>query len=104
MYQLINTQTLICNEEIRCDATQMYFDRRRADKEWDLKFSNDLMIIIKHKDCKIPKGKSMVIYDFVDDETGEMFELRCGAKMDEVAIRNELYPRYLLWQMKQPST
>lgn len=81
-------------EEMKCDASE---DFMRRFFEGELKDLNAVGIVAYHLRKKvIKKGEAFVTYKFVDEDSGEVYELNAGGYADRQMTRLKLYPEMIL--------
>lgn len=80
-------------EEINCDASKMFFDRRNKDCHFNF---SDGCAIFYARFCKIFKGDEAVYLEVCDTETGELLQLNARKGMHNVCLKHGLYPPIIL--------
>lgn len=106
LFKLLNIQEQTATETLRCDGMGMYFDvcdmlrKDQKEKWWRFDFG-DMCSIFKARFGKIISGDTFMMYEFVDTETGEQLELCCLTGVDLVCRKHEIYPEYILREIKE---
>lgn len=85
-------------EEINCDATKMFFDRRNKDCKFTF---SDGVVIFHSRSCKIFKGDEAVYLEVVDTSDGECFQLNARKSMHNLCLKFGLYPPIILNALKK---
>lgn len=103
--RLLLTETRIAEEDIKCDATEWYFDmlhaNRASGKEFKLKFSGDVVVLLKNKHGLIKKGKPYIYREFFDEFDGGIYTLVAIPEMDKVCQRNNIYYNSIIKLIKK---
>lgn len=108
LFKLINIKEAVAEETIRCDAMAMFSDccelKKKSKREESYLFPfdfGDIQKLFESRFGKINSGEKYVIYEFVDTDTGEQLDLNCLHGADFICKKHEIYPEYLLKEMKE---
>ncbi len=101
-FTLILTEIRVATEQVRDDALECYFNPGGELTKYgctgELEFKNDIMTIARFKKGFIEPGKEYVYREFVN-ENGRVGFMCSGVEMDKIALRNNLYPTFIINQI-----
>ncbi len=94
-FECLNKQELIAETEMENQGFEMWYHERLTNRDFAYSFPNDAVVPFYNRSGKIKLNERYIEYTFMEHEARELLYLNTSKSMDDIAIRNNIYPSYI---------